>query len=114
MCHLYTTVVIMRKVEEQMINAIDQNCEHWSKSSTSVTKDAEGIHHVYLHGNEIAQLGDDWLKVRHAGWRTNTTMSRLRALVSEYGSDTDYIRQTDFVWYVNDIAMTNDGFYGVA
>ena len=104
----------MRKLEQQMCKAIKDNCNHWSTANTSVIKDTEGTHHVYLHGYEIAQLGDDWIKVRHAGWRTNTTRSRLRALLSEFGSDSDYIGQKDFIWYVNDVAMTNDGWYGVA
>ena len=103
----------MRKLEQEMCRAIDDDCQHWSKANTSVIKDAEGTHHVYLHGNEIAQLGDDWIKVSHAGWKTNTTRSRLRALITEFGDDTDNLYQKDFVWYINDVAMTNAGWYGV-
>ena len=114
-CVTYPLMYIhnMRKLEQEMCRAIDDDCQHWSKANTSVIKDAEGTHHVYLHGNEIAQLGDDWIKVSHAGWKTNTTRSRLRALLTEFGDDTDTIYQKDFVWYVNDVAMTNAGWYGV-
>lgn len=111
LCHSLT--LIMRKLEREMCDAIHGGCTHWSSCNTSVIKDAEGIHHVYLHGNEIAQLDNNWIKVRHAGWKTNVTRSRLRALLSDFAMESDSIYQKDSIWYINDVAMTNDGWFGV-
>lgn len=104
----------MRKLEREMCDAIHGDCTHWSCSNTSVIKDTDGVHHVYLHGNEIAQLDNDWIKVRHAGWKTNVTRSRLRALLSDFAMDSDSIYQKNNIWYINDVAMTNNGWFGVA
>lgn len=74
----------MRKVEQQMIRAINRN-ENWSQGNTMVTYLREDdTSRVYLHGHLIATV-DDFGIARPIiptliAWPTRTTMSRLRAL----------------------------------
>lgn len=74
----------MRKVEQQMIRAINRN-ENWSQGNTMVTYLREDdTSRVYLHGHLIAMV-DDFGIARPiiptlVAWPTRTTMSRLRAL----------------------------------
>ena len=109
----------MRKIEREMCTAIANECDYWCKANTSVIKDASGTHHVYLHGNEIAQVDGLGIRVRHAGWRTNTTKSRLNSLLATFGSYHDHVYQRDFTWYLHDsqenkdIEMSESGFYGL-
>ena len=37
---------------------------------------------VFLHGNKIAEIGDDSLTLFDGGWQSNTTKSRLNARVT--------------------------------
>lgn len=110
----------MRKIERELIQAIIDDCDHWSKANTSVIKDAEGIHHVYLHGSEIAQLDDLNIKVRHAGYRTNVTKSRLNCILRTFGTHKDGIYQKDFKWFLHDGQLNKDtemaesGWYGLS
>ena len=74
----------MRKIETQMIRAINGN-ENWSQANTMVTYLREDdTSRVYLHGYLIATV-DDFGIARPVlstliAWPTRTTMSRLRAL----------------------------------
>ena len=74
----------MRKIEAQMIRAINRN-ENWSLGNTTVIYDAEeNESKVYLHGHLIAVVDDFGLahtiESTLIAWPTRTTMSRLRAL----------------------------------
>ena len=98
----------MRKIEEQMIAAINNN-QDWQSANTAVIHTCDNVNspvsHVYLHGNKIAEVGDDFLKLFDGGWQTNTTKSRLNALLSEFGytcgTKREYIFQKQFEWFVN-------------
>ena len=74
----------MRKIEEQMNEAVNSN-ENWSLANTTVVYDVEDdASKVYLHGHLIATV-DDFGIARPVlstliAWPTRTTMSRLRAL----------------------------------
>ena len=74
----------MRKIEEQMNEAVNSN-ENWSLANTTVVYDVEDNESkVYLHGHLIATV-DDFGIARPVlstliAWPTRTTMSRLRAL----------------------------------
>ena len=63
---LYTQVnqltTLMRKIEQQMNEAV-ANSKSWTNANTSVVCDDNGVSHVYLHGNKIAEVGDDYLQV---------------------------------------------------
>ena len=56
-----TTTPNMRKIETQMVAAI-QNDERWSSANTTVIPGWEGTSDVYLHGSRIATIGQDWMQ----------------------------------------------------
>jgi hypothetical protein len=88
----------MRKIETQMNQAI-QNEIDWKKDNTKVVYE-EGVSLVYLYNNLIAMVGDTWLELFDAGHQTNTTKSRLNAILSEHGNS-ERIYQKDFKWFVS-------------
>ena len=79
---------MMRKVEEQMVAAIQQR-ESRSMGNTMVSAEGNAVK-VYLHGNLIADLQETpagWAgAVTFAGWPTRTTASRINAVLSGIGS----------------------------
>jgi hypothetical protein len=94
----------MRKIETQMIAAIKDN-KDWKSANTEVVSQQDGVSIVYLHGNKIAEIGDDYLTLFDGGWQSNTTKSRLNAILSEFGytcgTDREYVFQKQFEWFVN-------------
>ena len=76
---------------------------NWKKDNTSVITE-DGISKVYLHGNLIAEIDDVSLKLYDGGWQSNTTKSRLNALLSEFGytcgTQREYVFQKQFEWFV--------------
>ena len=74
-------------------------------------KDDEGNTSVYLHNNRITfvnKFGDLWLS--SCGWETNTTKSRLNAILDTFLHGAS-IFQKDFQWYVDDLQTPFfDGF----
>ena len=91
----------MRVIERQMNKAI-LNCEDWKKENTEVTYSPErDASYVYLHGNHIATIGDTFLELYTCGYKTNTTKSRLNAILKEHGNDAR-IFQSNFEWFVID------------
>ena len=90
----------MRKIETQMITAV-QNDERWASANTTVIPGWEGTSDVYLHGNKIATIGEDWMQLFDGGRQSKTTKSRLNALLSAFGMDGEYVFQKNFQWFVN-------------
>ncbi len=88
----------MRKIEPQMIEAINGN-KNWSSGNTQVVTNM-GVSTVYLHGNKIAMVDDTSLTIFDGGWQSNTTKSRLNALCDEYCIAGEGVFQKDFLWYV--------------
>ncbi len=95
-----TTTPNMRKIETQMVAAI-QNDERWSSANTTVIPGWEGTSDVYLHGSRIATIGQDWMQLFDGGYQSKTTKSRLNALLSAFGMDGEYVFQKNFQWFVN-------------
>ena len=93
----------MRKIEQQMINAIKNNTD-WHSANTEVVAQDNGISIVYLHGNKIAEVGDDYVQLFDGGWQTTTTKSRLNAILQEFGytcgTQREYVFQRQFEWFV--------------
>lgn len=88
-----------------MIEAIKAN-KDWKSANTSVHFDSEsGVSVVRLHGNKIAEVGDDSVKLFDGGWQSNTTKSRLNAILSEFGytcgTQREYVFQKQFEWFIN-------------
>ena len=88
----------MRKIESQMIDAINGN-KNWKSGNTEVVTNM-GVSTVYLHGNKIALVDDTSLTIFDGGWQSNTTKSRLNALCEEYCIAGEGVLQKNFLWYV--------------
>lgn len=97
----------MRKIETQMVNAI-RDCKGWKSANTEVSVDCDGVSRVYLHGNKIAEVGEDYITLFDGGWQSNTTKSRLNAILSAFGSNFDGIFQKNFQWFFHDSARSVD------
>ena len=92
----------MRKIERQMIQAIVDDREYWSKDNTSVETEY-AISSVYLHGHKIAEYERNTgkLLVNNCGYATNTTKSRLNALINFVCDPTkNGIFQHNWDWYI--------------
>ena len=95
----------MRKIESEMIAAIKNN-QDWQSANTSVHFNEEtGASIVRLHGNKIAEVGDDYLTLFDGDHQTKTTKSRLNAILGEFGytcgTKREYVFQKQFEWFVN-------------
>ena len=90
----------MRKIEQQMNDAIRDN-RHWQSGNTEVIADHDGVSRVYLHGNKIAEIGEDFVQIFDGGWQSNTTKSRLNAILQVHGIKGECVFQKNFNWFVD-------------
>ena len=91
----------MRKIEQQMNNAISNNLNWQSANTAVVYDDQSGESTVYLHGNKIAVVGEDFVQIFDGGYQSNTTKSRLNAILSEHGIKGEGVFQRNWKWYVH-------------
>ena len=98
----------MRKIESEM-NAAIKSKINFSKANTIVSYDVDTDEsNVYLHGNNIATVGSNFLHIFDGGWQSVTTKSRLNALINEFcDAFTCGVYQKDFTWYVTDRGTTH-------
>jgi len=89
----------MRKIEKLMNVAITNNNEYWHKDNTSV-ETIDGVSYVRLHGNLIAEVDDNGIKLYDGGWQSNTTKSRLNAILAEHGIGGEGVFQKDWKWFI--------------
>ena len=89
----------MRKIESQMVAAINSN-KNWKSGNTEVRTDDANISRVFLHGNHIATVDDDSMMIMDGGWQSVTTKSRLNALCNAFCIAGEGVFQKDFKWYV--------------
>ena len=92
-----------------MNQAITQERD-WKKDNTEVIN-IEGVSFVYLYNNLIAMVGDTWLELFDGGYQSNTTKSRLNAILKTH-SNGEYVYQKNFNWFVSTIngdVPFNDG-----
>jgi len=91
----------MRKVEIQMNHAIRYR-KNWAGSNTMVKVYKEVVE-VFLHGNHIASLdtATHKLTIKDGGWQSNTTKSRLNALLEEFVPSMG-IFQKNWTWFLSD------------
>ena len=92
----------MRKLERQMNFALS-NKANWAGSNTQVNYNSNtNCSSVYLHGHQIATLdhSTNALKINSCGYQTNTTKSRLNAILEEvkWGYK---VFQKNFNWFVS-------------
>ena len=104
----------MRKIERQMNFALS-NKSNWAGSNTTVCyNDSTNCSSVYLHGHQIATLdhNSNALKLSSCGYQTNTTKSRLNAILDEvkYGCR---VFQRNWNWFVSYNEDTKDFFDGM-
>jgi len=97
----------MRKIESQM-NAAIRDGRSWSLSNTCV-ETVGSVSTVRLHGNKIAEITNNWVRIFDGGWQSNTTKSRLNALINEFCNGyTDGVFQKNFEWFISTSAGTVD------
>ena len=84
-----------------MNKAIKEN-RNWSSGNTQVVTNM-GVSTVYLHGNKIALVDDTSMTIFDGGYQSNTTKSRLNALINEFCNClTDGVFQKDYLWFIRD------------
>lgn len=94
----------MRKIEQQMLNAIaesrDWKCDNTQVISSVFEHDNTEIYRItiILHGSPIATLNKRELEFSPCGWCTPTTKSRLNALLHTYCNAGIY--QKNKRWYL--------------
>ena len=91
----------MRKIEKLMNDAITAS-KDWKLDNTEVINH-DGVSEVYLHNNLIAKIGDTWMQLFDGGWQSNTTKSRLNALLQVHGIGNEGVFQKNFNWFVSTI-----------
>ena len=90
----------MRKIEQHMNNAISNNL-NWKSGNTEVVTQQDGLSMVYLHGNKIAEIGDDFVQIFDGGHQSKTTKSRLNAILKEHAIEGECVYQKNFKWFVD-------------
>jgi hypothetical protein len=91
----------MRKIETQM-NAAIRDSINWKSGNTEVTFDPEtNESKVFLHGNHIATIGDDFVEIFDGGWQSVTTKSRINAICSAHCIAGEGVFQRNFKWFVH-------------
>ena len=68
----------MRQIERAMCAAVEAH-QNWHLDNTEVKVEGDNVK-VYLHGNLIYKKQGGVTSFTLAGWNSNTTRSRLRAL----------------------------------
>ena len=94
----------MRKIEREMNAAISEERD-WKNDNTEVINfyDDEKqlvVTSVYLHGNLIAEVDDNGIKLFDGGWQSNTTKSRINAILSEHGIAGEGVFQKNYQWFI--------------
>ena len=93
-----------RKIEIAMCSAV-QSGKDFSQANTSVHHH-EGVAVVRLHGNKIAEVGDDFITLFDGGWQTTTTKSRINALMAEFCSPGEGVFQKAYQWFIKANGVT--------
>tara|TARA_R100001594_G_scaffold38317_1_gene69353 strand:- start:157 stop:495 length:339 start_codon:yes stop_codon:yes gene_type:complete len=104
----------MRKIEQQMNRAI-VNKNDWSNSNTNVEYNSfTDCSTVVLHRTAIATYDhkNEALKLNSGGYTTNTTKSRLNAILSEIFVGA-CVYQENWNWFFNYNNQTHDFFDGM-
>ena len=93
----------MRLIEHQMCRAV-QHRINWRKDNTEVLySPSREVSCVYLHKNLIATIDKYQVEVYDGGWQTNTTKSRLNALINELCDGYNQgVYQHKFEWFIQD------------
>ena len=91
----------MRKIEREM-NAAIRDSINWKSGNTEVTFDSEtGESKVFLHGNHIATVGDDFVQIFDGGYQSYTTKSRLNSILKDHAIKGECVFQKNFNWFIH-------------
>ena len=103
----------MRLIEQQMCSAVI-NKNDWRKDNTEVMySPSRDVCCVYLHGNLIATIDNNSVEVYDGGWQSNTTKSRLNAIIKMLCNPyTQGVFQKDYEWFIRDNDETVDFEHG--
>jgi hypothetical protein len=94
----------MRKIERLMNEAVTEAL-NWKSGNTEVKTDDANMSRVFLFGNHIATIGENFIQLFDGGgFQTATTKSRLNALLFAHGVD-EHVFQKKGEWFVS----TNSG-----
>lgn len=102
----------MRKVEQQLVDAID-HMTPFKSGDNRVTIESKNVNDnvalVWLHDNLIAQWNPRYnsLFIYDGGWESNTTKSRLNAIM-EYFARGWAIIQRKHVWYMDELIQDKE------
>ena len=93
----------MRKIEREMIQAIIDR-KDFNKANTRVMRCDTAFGptmYIQLHGNTIGEYQNNGqLRISHQGLKTNTTKSRLNALIKFVLGGTCHLGQRNFEWFL--------------
>jgi len=89
----------MRKIERLMNEAISEGL-NWKSGNTQVITDADNVSTVYLHGNMIARVGENYLQLFDGGWQSVTTKSRINAICTVHAVDGEGVFQKQGSWFI--------------
>jgi hypothetical protein len=88
----------MRKIESLMNSAIKAG-KDWKSANTEVVA-CSNVVDVFLHGNLIARIGETWMELFDGGYQSNTTKSRLNAILREFGMPGECVFQKNYQWFI--------------
>ena len=94
----------MRSIEIKMNQAVNSGTD-FRLANTSVSHH-EGVAVVRLHGNKIAEVGDDFITLFDGGFQSNTTKSRINALMAEFCEPGEGVFQKAFQWFIKANGVT--------
>ena len=84
------------------MNAAINNKIDWKQDNTEVIYySGTDVSDVYLHGNLIARVGSHSIELFDGGYQSNTTKSRLNAILSAHGLPGEGVFQKNFKWFLN-------------
>ena len=72
----------------------------WKSANTAVVNE-DGVSKVFLHGNKIAEIGDDYVTIFDGGYQSSTTKSRLNAILQANAINGECVYQRNFKWFVH-------------
>ena len=92
----------MRQIEAKMNQAM-RHFLPFSSGNTTVVQNRNDMD-VFLHGNHIATLCKISMDLRifDGGWQSNTTKSRLNAILNEFRYGDCSVFQKNFTWFLID------------
>jgi hypothetical protein len=91
----------MRKIEVQMNQAISNQTD-WKNANTQVTTEGD-VSRVFLHGNQIATIGKNFVQLFDGGYQSKTTKSRLNAILGAHGIQGEHVFQKKGTWFVRTV-----------